>query len=381
MQSKVALVHCSSYDAAEVKAAVAKGIALIGGAGTFVKPGEKIVLKVNLLVGDAPEKCINTHPMVFKAMAELMVAEGAVICYGDSPGMGAPLTAAKKSGIAEVADALNVKMVDFKEGREVVFEHAKQNKKFYVANGILDSDGVISLPKLKTHALERFTGAIKNQFGCVVGIRKGEFHVKLPDATDFARMLVDLNSGIKPRLYVMDGIMAMEGNGPRGGTPRTLNVLLFSTDPVALDATACRIINLDPTFVPTTVIGSETGAGTYLENEIEIVGDDLKDFICHNFVVNRTPVKSAKKSLMTKFLNNRLVAKPVIIEEKCNQCGTCVNSCPVEGKAVNWSEGNRTKPPVYDYSKCIRCYCCQEMCPEGAIVLKDPILRMVGKAL
>lgn len=84
---------------------------------------------------------------------------------------------------------------------------------------------------------------------------------------------------------------------------------------------------------------------------------------------------------MTKFLNNRLVAKPVIIEEKCNQCGTCVNSCPVEGKAVNWSEGNRTKPPVYDYSKCIRCYCCQEMCPEGAIVLKDPILRMVGKAL
>jgi len=239
---------------------------------------------------------------------------------------------------------------------------------------------------MKTHGLERFTGSIKNQFGTVVGMRKGEFHVKLPDATDFARMLVDLNNYIKPRLYIMDGIVAMEGNGPRGGTPRAMNVLLFSTDPVALDATACRLINLNPLYVPTTVIGSETGAGNYLEEDIEIVGDDLKDFICSDFIcsdfiVNRTPVKSAKKSSIVRFLNNRLVPKPFIIVEKCTQCGTCVNSCPVEGKAVNWLNGDHTKPPVYDYQKCIRCYCCQEMCPESAIVLKTPIIRKMGNSL
>ena len=379
MKSKVALIYCDSYDSVEVKAAVSKGMKLLGGTGKFVLPGEKIVLKVNLLVGEAPEKCVNTHPSVFRAVAELFAAEGAIITYGDSPGFGTTITAARKSGIAEVADELNVGLADFKDGREVFYEQGVQNKKFFIANGILDSEGVISMPKLKTHALERFTGSIKNQFGCVVGMRKGEFHVKLPDATDFANMLVDLNNFVKPRLYIMDGIIAMEGNGPRGGTPRPMNVLLFSTDPVALDAIASRMINLDPLFVPTTLIGAQTGSGTYLEEEIEILGEPLKRFICRDFNVERTPVKTLKKNSVMRFLNNRLVAKPVIISEKCTQCGTCVHSCPVEGKAVNWVHGNHSVPPAYDYKKCIRCYCCQEMCPESAIVLKVPVLIKVGK--
>jgi uncharacterized protein (DUF362 family) len=379
MKSKVALVYCSSYELNEVRQAVSKGVELIGGAGSFVKPGEKIVLKVNLLVGDVPEKVVNTHPVVFQSVAELFAAEGAIIQYGDSPGFGAPHTAAKKAGIAQVAEELGVELADFKEGREVFFEEGVQNKKFQIANGVLNSDGLISLPKLKTHGLERFTGAIKNQFGCVVGMLKGEFHVKLPDATDFARMLVDLNSCVKPRLYIMDGIIAMEGNGPRGGDPRPLNVLLFSTDPVALDATACRIINLNPLYVPTTLVGSETGAGSCNEDEIELVGDELSRFLCPDFNVERTPVKSVKKNQVYTFLNNRLVSKPVIVNEKCTQCGTCVQSCPVEGKAINWLNGDKTKAPVYDYQKCIRCYCCQELCPESAIIIKDPLIRKFTK--
>jgi len=375
MRSKVALVYCSSYELSEVRQAVLKGMGLIGGARAFVRQGERIVLKVNLLAGDAPEKCVTTHPSVFRCVAELLAAEGALIQYGDSPGFGAPHAAAKKAGIAGVAKEMNIELADFKEGREVFYEKGVQNKKFYVARGILESDGVVSLPKLKTHGLERFTGCIKNQFGCVVGIRKGEFHVKLPDATDFARMIVDLNNFIKPRLYVMDGIMAMEGNGPRGGTPRPMNVLLFSTDPVALDATACRLINLNPLLVPAIVCGSETGAGTFLEEEIEIAGDDYKSLICSDFIVDRTPVKAKRKNQAARFMKNRLVPKPVIIPGKCTRCGTCVHSCPVEGKAVNWFDGDHTKVPTYDYNKCIRCYCCQEMCPEGAIVLEDPLFR------
>jgi len=381
MNSKVAIVRCCSYDTKEVRIAVSRGMELMGGVETFVKQGEKILLKVNLLVGEVPEKCVNTHPAVFRAVAEMFAAKGAIVQYGDSPGLGTPHAAAKKSGIADVAKELKLEEADFKEGREVFFEQGNQNKSFYIANGVLDADGLISLPKMKTHALERFTGAIKNQFGCVVGMRKGEFHVKLPDATDFARMLVDLNSFVKPRLYIMDGIMAMEGNGPRGGTPRAMNVLLFSTDPVALDATASRMINLGPLYVPTTLVGGRTGAGTFKEEEIEIVGDALKDFICMDFKVERTPVKIVKRNSVNTFLKNRLIAKPVIIEDKCTQCGTCVHSCPVEDKAVNWLNGDKTKAPVYDYKKCIRCYCCQEMCPEGAIVLKDPMIIKVGKIL
>jgi NAD-dependent dihydropyrimidine dehydrogenase PreA subunit len=161
----------------------------------------------------------------------------------------------------------------------------------------------------------------------------------------------------------------MEGNGPRGGDPRPLNVLLFSTDPVALDATACRIINLNPLYVPTNVVGSETGAGTYLEEEIELVGDALDQFICPDFNVDRSPIKTKEKGPFMRF----------IVEEKCTQCGTCVQSCPVEGKAINWLNGDKTKAPVYDYKKCIRCYCCQEMCPESAIIIKDPLIITVAK--
>jgi len=89
---------------------------------------------------------------------------------------------------------------------------------------------------MKTHGFQRMTGAVKNQFGCIPGALKGEFHVKVPDASNFAKMLIDLNTYIHPRLYVMDGIIAMEGNGPRGGTPKKMNVILFSTDPIALDS-------------------------------------------------------------------------------------------------------------------------------------------------
>jgi len=379
MNSKVALVYCSSYELNEVRQAVSRGLALLGGAGTFVSRGEKIVLKVNLLVGEAPEKCVNTHPVVFQCVAEMLAAEGALLKYGDSPAFGSPYAAAKKTGIARVAEEMNIDLADFKEGGEVFYEKGIQNKKFFIANGILTSDGVVSLPKLKTHGLEKYTGCIKNQFGCVVGMRKGEFHMKLPDPTDFAKMIVDLNNYIHPRLYIMDGIIAMEGNGPRGGNPRPMNVLLFSADPVALDATACRLINLNPLHVPTTVIGGETGAGTFREEDIEIVGDELKKFICPDFVVDHTPVKKFKNNKGLKFINNRLVPRPVIISKKCTLCGTCIQSCPVEGKAVNWPDGNHDKVPVYDYGQCIRCYCCQELCPEGAIELRDPTIRKVAK--
>ena len=167
MKSKVAIVRCGSYNTEEVRKAVSRGLELMGGAESFVSQGEKILLKVNLLVGEVPEKCVNTHPAVFRAVAEMFAAKGAIVQYGDSPGFGAPHAAAKKSGIADVADELKIELVDFKEGREVFFEQGNQNKSFYIANGVLDADGLISLPKMKTHALERFTGAIKNQFGCV----------------------------------------------------------------------------------------------------------------------------------------------------------------------------------------------------------------------
>jgi Pyruvate/2-oxoacid:ferredoxin oxidoreductase delta subunit len=218
---------------------------------------------------------------------------------------------------------------------------------------------------------------VKNQFGCVPGPRKGEFHVRVPDAAEFARMLVDLNAFVHPRLYIMDGIMAMEGNGPRGGTPRKMNVLLFSTDPIALDATECRLMNLDPGLVLTNRAGLEMSAGTYIEKDIEILGEPIEGFIAKDFKVDREPVKPFKPSGGMNVIKNALVPKPYIIADKCVRCGVCVNMCPVTPKAVDWHDGNKNNPPSYKYERCIRCYCCQELCPESAIHLKVPFIRRV----
>lgn len=375
--SQVAVVSCSSYDYEKVQSAVERGVALLGGAKQFVRPGEKILLKLNWLSADPPEKCVTTHPAVFRAVAQIMQREGAALSYGDSPGFQSPESAAKKTGAAEVAELLNIPLADFKTGREVHFADGMQNKKFTIAAAAADSDGVISLPKMKTHGFQRVTGSVKNQFGCIPGALKSEFHVKLPDAYTFAKMLIDLNACIHPRLYIMDGIMAMEGNGPRGGTPRSMNVLLFSTDPIALDATMCRLMNLDPALVLTNKAGLEMGAGTYLEKDISLLGDPIEPLIVRDFNVNRSAEKEAGKKNRPNFVKSAITPRPYIIEERCVRCGLCVNMCPVTPKAVNWHDGDKRKPPSYEYERCIRCYCCQEICPESAIQIKVPLLRKI----
>ncbi|MCK5542309.1 MAG: DUF362 domain-containing protein [Desulfobacterales bacterium] len=375
--SKVALIQCESYDYDEVNKSVKKGISLLGGISLFVKKSENILLKPNILIGDPPEKCVTTNPIVFEAIAELFLSAGANVSYGDSPALGSPQKAAKKTGLAEKADKLNIQMADFKTGIDIFFEKGIQNKKFTIAKAIFDNDGVISLPKLKTHGLEKFTGAVKNQFGCIPGVLKGEFHVKLPGAEDFARMLVDLNNFVNPRLYIMDGIYGMEGNGPRGGTPKKMNILLFSKDPIALDATICRLIDLNPEYVPTIKYGMESGAGTYLEDEIELVGDDFNTFLTSDFKINKKPLRPYKPGSITDFLNKAIVQKPYIISKKCVQCAICVNMCPAQPKALFFKDDDKSISPIYNYDDCIRCFCCQEICPESAIKLKTPFLRKI----
>ncbi len=375
MKSEVAIVSCNSYDPSAVLSAVERGVGLLGGASKFVQPNEKILLKLNWLSADPPEKCVTTHPSVFRAVAEVLLREGGQLSYGDSPGFQSPETAAKRTGAADVAEALHIPLADFHNGQDVHYAEGQQNKKFFLSNAVLSQDGVVSLPKMKTHAFQRVTGAVKNQFGCIPGALKGEFHVKLPSAYEFAKMLIDLNTCIHPRLYVMDGIMAMEGNGPRGGTPRAMNVLLFSTDPIALDATMCRLMNLDPSLVLTNQAGLEMGAGTYLDEDIRLLGDPIETFIAKDFNVRREPEQQSSKRKQPNVIKNAITPRPYIMGERCVKCGLCVKMCPVTPKAVDWHDGNKQNPPSYDYNRCIRCFCCQEICPESAIQVKVPFLR------
>ncbi|MEQ8200665.1 MAG: DUF362 domain-containing protein [Syntrophomonadaceae bacterium] len=372
-RARVALVGCEDYRWPEVQSAVERGLELLGGLSLLVRPGEKILLKPNLLAPDPPERCVTTHPAVFRAMAESLLGAGVKVTCGDSPGVGSTARAARRAGLAAVADELGLEWADFSRGEEVIFAEGFQNKRFTIAQGVLESDGLISLPKLKTHGLTRMTGAIKNQFGCIPGLLKGEFHVKLPEVGNFTRMLVDLNLFLKPRLYVMDGIWAMEGNGPRGGTPRNIGVLLFSTDPVALDATVCRLVRLRPEDIPILRNAQLMGLGTYEQDNIDLLGDPLEGFVHDDFKIHR----SKGRSVSSPWLVNQVSARPCINPDRCIKCGICVKACPVKPAVVYWEGGDKTQLPVYDYRRCIRCYCCQEMCPEMAIDLQVPWLGKI----
>ncbi len=374
LRSKVALARCDTYDDAAVGKAVERGLQLIGGISRFVRTGENVLMKPNVLYGTNPQKCVTTHPSVFKAVGTLLKNAGAVVCYGDSPSFGSCQSQMQRAGLKQVGDELNIKLADCDKGRTVSHAGSLLIKSFVIANGVLESDGVVNLPKLKTHALVRLTGAVKNMFGCVPGLLKGQYHVKLPDPYDFATMLVDLNTLIKPRLCIMDGIIAMEGNGPRSGKPKQMDVLLFSDDPIALDATACRIIGLDPEIVPTSGPGERAGLGTYHSENIDIVGDELESFIDNDFEVIRTAPAHCGARRVQAFIKNRICEKPVIDKTRCNNCGICVEMCPVEPKAADWHRGDKSSPPAYRYDRCIRCYCCQENCPDGAISVEKPLL-------
>ncbi|HSW56801.1 MAG TPA: DUF362 domain-containing protein [Dehalococcoidales bacterium] len=380
-KSRVALITCADYTPEKVYAALQKGFDLLGGIGSLVKPGEKIVLKPNVLIGTDPARCVTTHPAVLRAAGQLFQRAGAEVFYGDSPAVGGCDLNLRLAGLKKVGDEAGFKVADFDHGREVSHPQALLAKKFTLAHGVLEADGLVTLPKLKAHPLARLTGAVKNQFGCVPGLLKGQFHAKMPDPYDFAAMLVDINTFIRPRFCIMDAVLAMEGNGPRSGQPRQVGALLLSTDPVALDSVAAKLINLDPELVTTSAPGEKAGLGTYHYENIDILGDAVEPLIVRDFDVVRKPMPHAVSGRLRTWIKNSGTPRPIIDLASCNACGTCIKMCPVGARALDWMQTDNGRKPKYNYSHCIRCYCCQETCPQGAIHVRTPWLgRVVFRA-
>ena len=365
MAVKVALIRCERYDAKEVYRAALRGIELLGGADKHFKKGETILLKPNLLAPDPPETATTTHPAVFEAAARVLMDAGVKITYGDSPNFSDPLKAFRKSGMYEVAERLKLPMADFERKRRVFHEKAKQNKVFDIAEGVASADGILSLPKLKTHALTLLTGAVKNQFGCIPGTIKTGFHGKLGTVGEFSQMLVDLTAFLKPRLYMLDAITGMEGNGPRRGSPKHIGALLLSRDPVAVDSTAARIVGLAPERIMTNVKGRDSGLG--LMDDFEIVGDGIDDFKTKfklpRLAGNELTIPPLARALFLRLL----IQRPVVSRAKCTKCHECREICPTEPKSISIRDDGY---PKHNYGTCINCYCCQETCPAGAISVR-----------
>jgi uncharacterized protein (DUF362 family)/Pyruvate/2-oxoacid:ferredoxin oxidoreductase delta subunit len=363
----VALVRCESYDQQAVDAAVRKGLHLLGDLSDVFQHGEQILLKPNLLSVKDPDAAVTTHPAVFFAVATALQDMNLTLSYGDSPAVASPRRTAQKAGISSKADRLNIPLADFKQSRDVDASEESLIKRFPIAEGVMQTDGLVSLSKMKTHGFQTLTGAIKNQFGCIPGLVKAEFHARIPDPFDFARMLVDLTKLLQPRLYVLDAITAMEGNGPGSGTPRQMNLLMFSRDPVAMDSTVARLMGVDPATVPVVVWGEKRGLGS--AGEIQYAGDPIESFEVSRYDI---PPRSdhQRHAFLIKMLRKYAIPRPLIDPHACVSCGQCVTICPAQPKALTESPG---KAPHFSSKHCIRCFCCQEICPEAAIRIHMPL--------
>lgn len=377
MKSKVVLLPCGEYDEEKVYTLLKQGLYLVGGVEALIPKDAKILLKPNLLKRAEVEKAVITHPVVVGAFARILRENGyEQIVLADSCGHGTTQAVIRGTGMHTYLEKYQIPAIDYSEGIKVDYPQGIQAKEFILPKELLEQNCVISLSKMKTHALERITGAVKNSYGFVYGFHKAKGHTQYPSADSFARMLIDLNKCVAPKLYVMDGIVAMEGNGPGSGDPVQMNVMLMSTDPVALDSVFSRLVYLKPEMVPTNYHGEKMGLGTWKEEGITLLTPDgeismseaVKRYGNPQFNVDRTEVR---KNIWTRMAGalNIFRKKPYIENDKCVHCGICVQSCPVPGKAVDFRKG-KDKPPVYDYKKCIRCFCCQEMCPKKAIKVK-----------
>lgn len=377
--SMVALKYCPEYTA-DVEKSLREGLAEWGGMPAFVKEGQRVLLKVNLLMKKKPEEAVTTHPSVVEAVVRLVQEAGGIPIIGDSPGGPYTVSALQaiyaRSGLREVAERTGALLNEDIGQTVVAHPEGRIVKSLTVTKSVTDADVVITLSKLKTHGMMTFTGAVKILFGVIPGLLKAEYHLKMANVKAFAELLVDIATWVKPSLSIMDGIIGMEGHGPSAGKPRNIGALLISTDPFALDVVATDLIGLKPEKVPTIMVARERGFVSRL-NEVELKGDSrslfrIKDFIIPkaesvNFI-DMVPVPQSVRN----FVLNRVRPRPFFNHNQCAGCSDCVNNCPP--KALTMNEGKR---PIVDLDACIRCFCCQELCPHQAVTIVRPWL---GKA-
>jgi len=374
----VSILRCDDYILSEVKAVIARSLENIGGIDKFIQNGTKVLLKPNLLMKKRPDESVTTHNIIVQAVAELAAEAGGVVTIADSPGglynptvlRGLYRVCGIEAVAAETGAALNLetghKLVDYPQGI-----HSAQNahgKSFPIIDPILDADVIINLPKLKTHMMMFYSGAVKNMFGAIPGVYKAEYHFTTPEQDKFADMLLDLCACIKPTISIMDGIWGMEGQGPSSGIPRKFGVILASASPYALDAVATNILGITPDEALTVSRAEERGmCGAF--DTIPLVGDDIAAFRINDLI--KPPIGTpdfvkvfALTRPFAKQLNRMMSPKPKFDRKTCVGCGDCAACCPAHALYM------KERKVVLEKKECISCFCCQELCPKKAIHVK-----------
>lgn len=385
-ETQVYAASCPDYSQAE--GAIRALVEQMGGMGRFVRPGERIVLKANLLRAAPPESAICTHPAVVEAVSKLVKEAGGTPVICDSPGGALHKEAVlrslyEKTGMAAAAAAAGAELSMDSSTRTVSLPEGKVLRQAEIITPVAEADGVIDLCKMKTHVLMSMTGAVKNLFGVIPGLSKVGYHATHPDHATFADVLLDLTGYVKPRLSLMDGILAMEGDGPgSSGTPRQAGLLLAAANPLALDTAAGAIMNLPRQDNPVLLAAERRGLTPCRMEDVELIGGTVEELRMADY---KFPA-STKSNLMDflgplarpveRLCKKALSQTPRIDGAKCVGCGICAKSCPGQAIAMT-APGKKAR---ISQNACIHCYCCHELCPQKAVELHQSWLgRLLTK--
>ena len=355
--SKVSIVRAGNYEIDELYKAVKKSVDLLGGIDKFVQPGQSVLLKPNFLKLAKPDEPAITNTEFIRAVVRLVKTRTDKIFIGDSPG--------GLVKIESIYEQCGIKKMAAEEGAELVrFENIVKIDGVPFAKIKDEVDVVISLPKLKTHNLTTITCAIKNVFGLVPGLYKVHCHKLAPNFEAFARDLVKIFANAVPDLNIIDAVVAMQGEGPSGGPPYELGLVLASADAVAADAVVSKIIGLDPLSVPSTKHAYLNKLGQADLSKVEIAGEAIDDVKAERFELPKIMGLYKVPNFLLKALLRFIPLMLTVKAEKCDNCLMCVKICPQ--KAISCEKG-RMK---IDSKKCILCLCCSEMCPNNAVYIR-----------
>ena len=359
IDSVVSIVNCKTYDPSEVFEKVARAIELIG--GNSFEPGRRVLIKPNVLGPFCPEMAVTTHPEIVRALVKRFQFRGLEVCLGESSGFaaaGGTLRALRKSGLSSVCEEEGIIAVDFDKDERVnvSLEGGVQLKQFPVAKTLTKSDYLVNVPKLKTHSLTGYTGAIKNLFGVIPGRTKSALHHRGRTLEEFCNILVDIYQGIKTDLTLMDAVIGMEGRGPTHGSSKKIGLILCSQNGAALDYVASEIVGYNPLEIEMIRIAKDRR----LFDKIELVGD----------VPKKINIKKPSVGGMAFFgwFSKSMQPSFEADKETCRKCYQCVDRCP-EQAIEKGAEGF----PVWDMGKCITCYCCDELCPSDAVIARKSL--------
>ena len=368
---KVSIIRVENYDLPALRLAVLRLLEPLGGIAAFINPGDRVLLKPNMLAAKEPDKAVTTHPSLVQVVAELVRDSGGTVLIGDSPGIGSYMRVADKSGIASAARASGSTLVEFSEAIEL--QGRGTFRSISIARAYYEADKIINLPKLKTHEMMTMTCAVKNLFGAVIGTEKAGWHLKAGCSRElFAQLLLEIYLLKKPALNIVDAIFAMEGNGPGSGDPVKLGLLIAGVNPVAVDVIAGELTGIPADLLPIEREAAKMKMVGALREDIELCGEAMATVPEMRFKLpSGLDVQFGIPSFLAKALKRHLTSYPAADKETCVLCGICRDACPPVAITIQNSALS------VDNARCIRCWCCRELCPHNAMATKRGLLLRV----